>query len=346
MSNAPAISVRRATPASWIGLAIGLGLFGWLLYGTRGLDQALQNDITRVCVLITLASMWNLLAGYSGLVSIGQQVFVGLGGYGLIVISNGFEQDIYFSVLPAGLIALGAAAIIAVVAFRLRGGYFAVGMWVISEVVRLLVKSYKGEPIRGGTGTSLDASAYEALDRSQTSSLLALLLAAVAIGTVYVILRSRTGLALQAVRDSEDGASGLGVNVYRTRYAVFLIAGFLTGLAGAVYYLKFGSITPDAAFSVATWTAPIIVMVVIGGLGTIEGPVVGAVIYFVLEKQLTDSDAVVEISPEWFRIVMGLVAVVFALYVRGGIWGSLLRQFPGAQLFPVRRRATIEQEVT
>ena len=96
----------------------------------------------------------------------------------------------------------------------------------------------------------------------------------------------------------------------------------------------------------ATWTAPIIVMVVIGGLGTIEGPVVGAVIYFVLEKQLTDSDAVVEISPEWFRIVMGLVAVVFALYVRGGIWGSLLRQFPGAQLFPVRRRATIEQEVT
>ena len=119
MSNAPAISVRRATPASWIGLAIGLGLFGWLLYGTRGLDQALQNDITRVCVLITLASMWNLLAGYSGLVSIGQQVFVGLGGYGLIVISNGFEQDIYFSVLPAGLIALGAAAIIAVVAFRL-----------------------------------------------------------------------------------------------------------------------------------------------------------------------------------------------------------------------------------
>ena len=134
--------------------------------------------------------------------------------------------------------------------------------------------------------------------------------------------------------------------MYRTRYAVFLIAGFLTGLAGAVYYLKFGSITPDAAFSVATWTAPIIVMVVIGGLGTIEGPVVGAVIYFVLEKQLTDSDAVVEISPEWFRIVMGLVAVVFALYVRGGIWGTLLRQFPGAQLFPVRRRATIEQEVT
>ena len=106
-------------------------------------------------------------------------------------------------------------------------------MWVIAEVVRLLVKSYKGEPIRGGTGTSLDAGAYEALDRSQTSSLLALLLAAVAIGTVYVILRSRTGLALQAVRDSEDGASGLGVNVYRTRYAVFLIAGFLTGLAGA-----------------------------------------------------------------------------------------------------------------
>ena len=118
--------------------------------------------------------MWNLLAGYTGLVSIGQQAFFGLGAYGLIVVSNGFDQDIYFSVLPAGLIALAASAVIALVAFRLRGGYFAVGMWVIAEVVRLLVKGYKGDPIRGGTGTSLDARAYDALDRSQTSSLLAL----------------------------------------------------------------------------------------------------------------------------------------------------------------------------
>jgi branched-chain amino acid transport system permease protein len=345
MSIAPVVRVRRATPSSWVGLAVGVVLFGWLFYGTRDLDQAFQNDITRVCVWITLATMWNLLAGYTGLVSIGQQAFVGLGGYGLIVVSNGYDQDIYFSVLPAGLIALGASAIIALVAFRLRGGYFAVGMWVIAEVVRLLVKNYKGDPIRGGSGTSLDASSYDALDRSQTSSLLALLLATVAVGTVYVILRSRLGLALQAVRDSEDGATGLGVDVYRTRYIVFLIAGFLTGLAGAVYYLKFGSITPDAAFSVATWTAPVIVMVVIGGLGTIEGPIIGAVVYFVLEKQLTGNDAVVEISPEAFRIVMGLVAIVFALYVRGGIWGTLSRQFPRLQLFPVRRRATIQPEV-
>jgi branched-chain amino acid transport system permease protein len=339
-----AVTIKRATTSSWVGLGVGTVLFGWLLYGTRDLDQAFHNDITRVCVLITLATMWNLLAGYTGLVSIGQQAFVGLGAYGLIVVSNGYDQDIYFSVLPAGLIALAASAVIAVVAFRLRGGYFAVGMWVIAEVVRLLVKTYKGDPIRGGTGTSLDASTYDALDRSQTSSLLALLLATAAIGTVYVILRSRMGLALQAVRDSEAGASGLGVHVYRTRYVVFLIAGFLTGLAGAVYYLKFGSVTPDAAFSVSVWTAPIIVMVVIGGLGTIEGPIIGAVVYFILEKQLTGNDAVVELGPETFRIVMGLVAVVFALYVRGGIWGTLSRRFPQMQLFPVRRRVTIQRE--
>jgi branched-chain amino acid transport system permease protein len=87
-------------------------------------------------------------------------------------------------------------------------------------------------------------------------------------------------------------------------------------------------------------------MVVIGGLGTIEGPIIGAVVYFLLEKQLTGSDAVVEISPEAFRIVMGLVAIVFALYVRGGIWGTLSRRFPRLQLFPVRRRATIQPEVS
>ena len=335
--------VARATPSSWVGLAIGLALFGWLLYGTRDLDQAFQNDITRVCVWVTLASMWNLLAGYTGLVSIGQQAFFGLGGYGLIVVSNGYDQDIYFSVLPAGLIALGAAAVIAVVAFRLRGGYFAVGMWVIAEVVRLLVKNYKGDPIRGGTGTSLDAGGYDALSRSQTSSLLALLLAVAAIAAVYLVLRSRLGLALQAVRDNEAGAAGLGVNVYRTRYVVFLLAGFLTGMAGAVYFLKFGSINPDAAFSVSAWTAPIIVMVVIGGLGTIEGPIIGAVVYFLLERQLTGAGAWIELQPEVFRIVMGGVAVVFALYVRGGIWGTATRHLPNLQLFPLRRRVRIAE---
>ena len=295
-------------------------------------------------MFVTLASTWNLLAGYSGLVSIGQQAFFGLGAYGLIVVSNGFDQDIYFSVLPAGLIALAASAVIALVAFRLRGGYFAVGMWVIAEVVRLLVKGYKGEPIGGGTGTSLDARGYDALGRSQTSSLLSLLLATVAVATVYVVLRSRLGLGLQAVRDAEGGARGLGVDVYRTRYVVFLVAGFLTGVAGAVYTLKFGSVTPDAAFSVSAWTAPIIVMVVIGGLGTVEGPIVGAVVYVVLEKQLAGGGNAIQISPETFRIVMGLIAVVFALYVKGGIWGTLSQRFPGLRLFPVRRRVMISAE--
>jgi branched-chain amino acid transport system permease protein len=341
--RAATVRVARATPSSWVGLAIGLALFGWLLYGTRDLDQAFQNDITRVCIFITLASMWNLLAGYTGLVSIGQQAFFGLGGYGLIVVSNGFDQDIYFSVLPAGSIALGAAAVIAVVAFRLRGGYFAVGMWVIAEVVRLLVKNYRGDPIRGGTGTSLDAGGYDALSRSQTSSLLALLLAATAIVAVYLVLRSRLGLALQAVRDDEAGASGLGVHVYATRYVVFLLAGFLTGLAGAVHYLKFGSINPDAAFSVSVWTAPVIMMVVIGGLGTIEGPIIGTVIYYVLEQRLTGEGAWVDLDPEVFRIVMGAVALVFALCVRGGIWGTATRHFPNLQLFPLRRRVTTEE---
>ena len=286
--------------------------------------------------------MWNLLAGYSGLVSVGQQAFVGLGAYGLIVVGNGYDQDIYFSVLPAGLIAARRPAVIAVVAFRLRGGYFAVGMWVIAEVVRLLVKNNKGDPIRGGTGTSLDAGGYGACRAARprrcspccwpsppsppsTSSC------------------GHGSVALQAIRDNEAGAGGLGVNVYRTRYVVFLLAAFLTGLAGAVYFLKFGSIKPDAAFSVSAWTAPIIVMVVIGGLGTIEGPIIGAVVYFLLEGQLTGAGAWIELQPEVFRIVMGGVAVVFALYVRGGIWGTATRHLPNLQLFPLRRRVRITE---
>ena len=181
----------------------------------------------------------------------------------------------------------------------------------------------------------MPASIYPVLSRSQTTALIAVLIMIAAVLTVYLVLRSRLGLALQAIRDSEDGARGLGVDVYRARFAVWLIAAAFTGFAGR------GELPAGApeynrrsALSVAEWTAPIIVIVVVGGVGTIEGPILGAVIYFVLEKQLTDSDAVVEISPEWFRIVMGLVAVVFALYVRGGIWGSLPRQFPAGATVP------------
>ena len=127
---------------------------------------------------------------------------------------------------------------------------------------------------------------------------------------VYGVLRSRLGLALQAIRDNESGARGLGANVYWSRFAVFVLAALWTGFAGAVYYLQNLRVQPTAAFSVLSWTAPIIFIVVIGGLGTIEGPIVGAVVYYVLREHFADYADLVHVtngstdrvgSPSWWR---------------------------------------------
>jgi branched-chain amino acid transport system permease protein len=335
----PAARVRRATPSSWVGLVVGVAILGWALMTATGDDRAWQLKLTDLCVYVVLASMWNLLAGYTGLVSIGQQAFVGLGAYGLVVVSNELSQDIYFSVIPAGLVALVVSIPLGFLAFRLRGGYFAIGTWVIAEVVRLVVKNNTSDAIRGGQGTSLDVKGYEAADRIATTSLVAVVVAVAAIAAVYLVLRSRLGLALQAVRDNEAGARGLGTNVYRTRFTIWLLAAFFTGLAGGVFYLKQLNVQPDAAFSVSAWTAPIIVMVVFGGFGTVEGPIIGAVAYYLLRDWVQDNDWLSEPS---FLIVTGLVAVVCALFLQGGIWGTLTHRFPQLHLFPVRRRLVVE----
>jgi branched-chain amino acid transport system permease protein len=333
-------TVRMSTTTSRVFSAVALLFVVWLVTVAASGSSAAQTKVVEMSVFVVAASMWNLLAGYSGLVSIGQQAFVGIGAYGLIVFGNGFEQDIYFALLPAALVAVVAALPIGVLAFRLRGGYFAIGTWVIAEVARLLVKQYKDDPIKGGSGASLDAptSLYPKADRFQTAALLALALAVLAVLVVALLLRSRVGLALQAVRDNEGGAAGLGVNVYRARFTVYLIAALFTGLAGAVWYLLKLRVQPDTAFGVADWTAPIVVMVVIGGLGTVEGPIIGAIGWYMLRDYLTGDDAFVTLNEQWYLIVTGLLAVIFALFVKRGLWGQLQRAFPSLQLFPVRRR--------
>jgi branched-chain amino acid transport system permease protein len=294
-------TVRRATTSSRVFTVVAAAIVAWLVVLTRGDSAATHNKLVELCVLVVLASMWNLLAGYSGLVSIGQQAFVGIGAYTLIVFGNGFDQDIYFSVLPAGVVALLLAVPIGLVAFRLRGAYFAVGTWVIAEVCKLLITNNNGDVIRGGSGTSLEAptSLYPPLERSQTTSLIAVGLAVTAVLAVYLVLRSRLGLSLQAIRDDEAGARGLGTDVYRSRFAVWLLAAAFTGFAGAV-----------------AW--------------------------YLLRDELTDESNAISITTETYLIASGVVAMLCAMYLRRGIWGSLVHRFPQLQLFPLRRRLDVE----
>jgi branched-chain amino acid transport system permease protein len=275
--------------------------------------------------------MWNLLAGFGGVVSVGQQAFMGLGAYAMVSLVNVHGKDMYLSVPISAVIVAALAVPMGLVAFRLRGSYFAIGTWVLAEVVSKVIITVKS--LGAGDGVSLKVSGYSVSSRQDLTYWLAMGTGVGSVLLAYVILRSRLGLQMQSIRDDEGGARGLGVNVYRVRFQIWVIAAFWTALAAAPYYLQQLRVQPvgtGGAFSVVQWTAPIIFIVVIGGIGTIEGPIIGAVLYYVLRNKFQDHQTV-------YLISMGAVALAVALWLQGGIWGTI-RRWIGIDLFPVRRR--------
>ena len=214
--------------------------------------------------------MWNLLAGLAGLVSIGQQAFIGLGAYGLFVAVDRFGIPIVPAVVVTALAVGGVALMTAVFAFRLTGGYFAIGTWVIAEVFRIDISNTS--ELGSGTGVTIQAALRMApADRGALTYWLALTVGAGSIVVAAFIMRSRLGLALQALRDNEVAARSLGVNIFRAKLAIYLVAAIGCAAAGAVIYLQLLRIQPNAAFGV-DWTAKMIFIVIIGGIGRIEGP--------------------------------------------------------------------------
>jgi branched-chain amino acid transport system permease protein len=281
--------------------------------------------------------MWNLLAGYAGLVSIGQQAFVGLGGYALFAPCVLLGLNPLLALPLAGLVSGAVAVPTAFVVFRLRGPYFAIGTWVAAEVFRLLFAQMS--VLGGGSGMSLPVAIVKSISpvpatRDTIVYWIALALAVGAILIVYLLLRSRTGLALTAIRDNERAAESLGVDNYRVKLAIYILVAAITGITGALLFLQKLRISPDAAFSVNDWTAFVIFMTVIGGIGRIEGPIVGTIIFFVLRGLLADLGAA-------YLIILGGVAVVTMLFAPRGLWGTLADR-TGLQLFPVQRRLRVQ----
>jgi branched-chain amino acid transport system permease protein len=282
---APQVAI--ATAASRVSASAG----GLLLAGLIALpliaSRSLLQDLVFIFYMLTLAQLWNLLAGYTGLVSVGQQTFVGLGGYLLFALTVIAGFDPLLAIPLSGLIAAAFAVPTAFVVFRLHGAYFAVGTWVMAEVYRLGFAQVK--PLGGGTGTSLPPEVTNAIfgiDRIKVTLGLrtpaardvltywsALAIAAGSVLAIYLVLRSRRGLALAAIRDQATAASSVGIDIFRTKLWIYVLTSAGTGMVGALIYLQKARISPDAAFSVLDWTAYVIFIVVIGGIGTLEGPI-------------------------------------------------------------------------
>jgi branched-chain amino acid transport system permease protein len=336
--------VEVATPISrHLGYA-GIVLIVLLCALPAFAGRDLLSDLIFVLTMLALAQYWNLLAGYAGLVSVGQQAFVGLGGYLLFALTIHVGLDPLVAIPLAGILAGAIALPTALVVFRLRGAYFAIGTWVMAEVYRLVVAQFK--QLGGGTGTSLPPFVTNEVAGIQWVKALlhvrtpaardiitywaALVLAVGTILLVYLILRSRNGLALAAIRDSEVAAESVGVDNFKTKLWVYVVTAAATGMVGALIYLQKARISPDAAFSVLDWTANVIFIVVIGGIGTIEGPIVGVLVFYVLQINLAHLGT-------WYLILLGLFAIVVMLFAPKGIWGYLSERFD-LVVFPVRRR--------
>ena len=271
-----------------------------------------------------LAQMWNLLAGYAGLVSFGQQLFVGVGGYTLAIGCERFGLGVWPAFALAPVVAAILAVPIGALTFRLKGGYFAVGSWIVAEVFRLLFGTW------GFAGNATGMFIRPA--RSVDPWLLYYVAIGLLIGMVALVvatLRARPGLALMAIRDAEDAAASLGVHVWRVKLFAFVVAAAGTALASALLTVQTPFIQPNAAFSIQ-WSVAASFMVVVGGLGTVEGPLLGAAIYVVLQELLGANGAV-------HLIVLGAISVIVMLVAPRGLAG-LARDRLGWTLFPVVRR--------
>jgi branched-chain amino acid transport system permease protein len=330
------VRVERATKASRVfavcagALLVALITMPW--WGDAG-DMRLAGEMA---YYLALAQLWNLLAGYAGLVSVGQQAYVGLGGYALFYLTGPMNMNVYPALLLAGPFAGLMAIPVSFAVFRLRGAYFAVGTWVVSEVFALLASLIA--VLGGGSGLSLTPAILRQIspDRDVRDALLYLMSLAVSVvvfAVVYLLLRSRHGLALTAIRDSEPASASLGVNTFRTKFIVYLATAACTGLIGGLIFLQKLRISPEAGFSINDWTVVVIFMVVIGGIGTLEGPFIGMLIYIVLRELLADYGTI-------YLMLMGAIAIVVMLKAPFGIWGWVIQRYD-VQLFPVSRRLAL-----
>jgi ABC-type branched-subunit amino acid transport system permease subunit len=314
---------RSRRNVAWTGagalvVVVVLALFPYVVY------SGTTTIMVQAFIILTLASMWNLLAGYAGLVSVGQQAFLGLGAYFVLILAmHGFSP---FPALPIAAIGCGVAAVpLWWLVSRLRSGYFAIATWVLATTVMLVIERFPS--LGSGTGMALPGlGAISPTLLVADTYWIGLAVSVLAMATVYLLLRGRLGLVLTAIRDDEVAARSSGARVGLARMLVFVVAGIGCGAAGGVYVISQLSVQPSAAFSVQ-WTAEMAFAVIIGGLGTIEGPILGTAVYMILQQTLAAYNA-------WYLIILGLVAMVVAIFARRGLWG-LIDEYAHVRLFPV-----------
>ena len=273
---------------------------------------------------LALAQMWNLLAGYTGLISLGQQIFVGLGAYTLAVLTLYYDWPVWLSILSGGFLCALFALVISIPLFRMSGVYFAVGSWIVAEALMIWFSNWAYT--KKGMGLFIKAAYNVSINQVYYA---AIIMGICSVALVYFLLKSKLGLALMAMRDDPGAAEGIGINGFRSKLWCFLIASFMTGTAAGILYLNQIFVQPYSAFGIA-WTVRLCFIVIIGGIGTVEGPIVGALIYVLLQQYLAEYASI-------SLILLGSISVIVMLVAPKGIMGTVQDKLGYEFLSPRRK---------
>ncbi|NIZ12337.1 branched-chain amino acid ABC transporter permease [Phaeobacter sp. HF9A] len=297
-------------------LVLAAGLMAAIL-GALFIDSGLLFLLCEVLVIFLLAQMWNLLAGFSGQMSLGHQAFVGLGAYTLFYIANHTAIPLWL-VLALVPCLIGLLAIpLGLVMFHLKQAYFAVGMWVVAEILMQLTA--KAQWLGGTSGMTLRPGGTMLSGEPERPAFAIAAFGAVAlVVALRVFLRTRLGLATLALRENEAAAASAGVDVKRLHLILFCLTAAGTSAAGGLYYITSLYITPQDAFQI-NWMITMMFVTVIGGLGTLTGPALGTIILIGAREAMTAAGY----SGGQYWIVMGAAAVIVLLLAPRGLWPAL-----------------------
>ena len=273
----------------------------------------LLNIITLMCLYLAMSQM----------LSLGMQAFIGIGGYSLTILSVNYGVNIYVAIIIGAVICALFGLAVSPAIFKMSGVYFAIGTWIIAEALNIFFSNWKFV----GYAQDWSISTVFSLSNKQLYYT-ALIVAVLAVLVVFGLLRTKTGLALMAIRDSASAAETMGVELYKTKLKCYVIACFMMGLIGGAQYMQTAYINPSTGFSI-NWTIAMTFAVIIGGLGTMEGPIVGSVLYVIIVQIMYN-------YPGMSNIVLGIIAIVVIMVAPDGIMGTLYKK-TGFQILSPRR---------
>jgi len=257
---------------------------------------------------VVLSESWNLISGYTGYLSFGHSIFIGVGAFTTFILYGEHGLPWVLALVAAGLVAVAIAVVIGIPTLRISGVYFAIAMLILSEVARLLVRG----PLEGVTNGPRGLTVFSGPDITTIYYAMGGLALVTVLVSTYIV-NSKIGLHMRAIREEEQVAEALGIHTTRTKLFAFTVSAFFPAIAGGLYAFTITYIDPSVVFDLR-FTLEMVVMTLIGGIGTVAGPLVGAFVFGFLSEMLSLN------APEIFQILLGTLLVAIVLFSPGGLY--------------------------